>query len=120
MKQIRHIAAREVRVGDTILTGLSTMPSHVYAWVVTDTHAYNGQVWLSSDGDSDMAFEPTTIMSVVRGRKSRKADRRAGFDIFDVASGVLDLPADCRNRKCKHAANRCCCKCGEWLDECEC
>jgi hypothetical protein len=73
MKQIRHIYARDVRSGDSVLTGLSTAPSRVYAWVVTDVHAYNSQIWLSSDGDSDMAFEPTTILSVVRGRKPRKA-----------------------------------------------
>ena len=71
MKQIRHIYADMVRPGDSVLTGLSTAPSRVYAWVVTDVHAYNGQIWLSSDGDSDMAFEPKTILSIVRGRKPK-------------------------------------------------
>ena len=120
MKQIRHIHAREVRVGDTILTGLTTMPSHVYAWVVTDTHEYRGQTWLSSDGDSDMAFEPLTILSVVRGRKARKAERREGYNMTDVANGTVGLASVCRTGVCKHRVNRQCCKCREWQDECIC
>jgi len=115
MKQIRHIHAREVRAGDTVLTGLSTMPSHVYAWIVTDTHKYNGMIFLSSDGDSDMAFEPLTILSVVRGRKARRAEQREGFDIMDVAKGSI-----CASGVCKHRSNSCCCGCGEFLDECIC
>lgn len=120
MKTIRHIHAREVRVGDTILTGLTTMPSHVYAWVVTDTHDYRGQIWLSSDGDSDMSFEPTTILSVVRGRKARKAERREGYNMTDVANGTVGLASVCRTGVCKHRVNRQCCKCREWQDECVC
>jgi len=122
MKQIRHIRAREVRAGDTVLTGLSTMPSHVFAWVVTETHKYDGRIFLSSDEDNDMAFEPLTILSVVRGRKARKAEKREGRVSVATVEALAPKPlsANCESGACKHRSNSCCCGCGEWLDECIC
>ena len=69
-----------------------------------------------------MAFEPLTVLSVVRGKRRKSRASLATVEpLADWEQELLaTLKPECRDGVCKHRANRCCCGCGEWLDECSC